>query len=308
VTRPCTRSVVAAAVLGAVALLAGCASSTSPRPGGSGSGTTSVAASGSSSAANLPHRVVSLSPSATETLFAIGAGQQVVAVDKYSDFPATAPKTTLDGNSPSVEAIAAYRPDLVVVADDTDKLKSQLGKLAIPVLVEPAPDTLTDAYSEIDALGVATGHSDGAKTVVASMRSQISALLNGVPHRAAPLSYYHELDPTLYTATSKTFIGQLYALAGLRNIADAAAKGGNQYPQLSAEYLLRANPQLVFLADTKCCAQNAQSFGKRAGFGPLAAVVSGHVVTLDDDIASRWGPRIVDFLSRIVAAVKADQS
>lgn len=303
-TRPPTRSVVAAAaLLGVVALLAGCASGNSTSPGRSGS----AAASGSSSAATGPHRIVSLSPSATETLFAIGAGQQVVAVDKYSDYPSNAPKTTLDGNSPSVEAISAYRPDLVVVADDTDKLKSQLGKLAIPVLIEPAPDTLSDAYSEVDSLGTATGHADGAKAVVASMQTQISALVSGIPHRTTPMSYYHELDPTLYTATSKTFIGQLYALAGLRNIADAAAKGGNQYPQLSAEYLLRANPQLVFLADTKCCEQNAQSFAKRAGFGQLAAVRAGHVVPLDDDIASRWGPRVVDFLNRIVAAVKADQ-
>lgn len=290
----------AAAVTVALALLSACGSNT-----GSRSATTPVQqprASVSAAAAG-PHRIVSLSPTATETLFAIGAGEQVVAADKYSNYPATAPKTALDALQPNAEAIARYSPDLVVVSDDTDNLKAQLSKLKISVLIEPAARTLTDAYGEITALGVKTGHRAQAKTLVASMRRQITGLIRRVPHRSRPLTYFHELDDTLYTVTSKTFIGQLYSLVGLRNIADAAGKGGNQYPQLSAEFLVKSNPDLVFLADTKCCAQSRRTFGARPGFGELGAVLHGRVIPLDDDVASRWGPRIVDLLRRIVAVV-----
>jgi iron complex transport system substrate-binding protein len=287
-----------AAVLAALALISACGSNAAS-PGGPATGTTSTAPA---SAAG-PQRIVSLSSTATETLFAVGAGKQVVAVDKYSNYPASAPKTQLDGLQPNAEAIARYAPDLVVAADDTGNLKAQLAKLKIPVRIEPAAQTLADAYGEIDSLGTLTGHGDQAVKLVASMRQQISGLIKGLPHRSQPLTYFHELDDTLYTATSKTFIGALYSLVGLRNIADATAKSGNQYPQLSAEYLVKADPDLVFLADTKCCAQSQETFGARPGFAHLKAVLDRHVIPLDDDVASRWGPRIVDFLRRIVAVI-----
>lgn len=299
-----------AAVLAAVALVSACGSNSAP-PGGPATGTSGISnatpkltpSAGTSASDAGPHRIVSLSSTATETLFAVGAGQQVVAVDKYSNYPASAPKTALDGLQPNAEAIARYTPDLVVASDDTDNLKAQLSKLKIPVLVEPAAQTLTDAYGEIETLGTLTGHHAQAVELVASMRRQISSLTKDLPHRSKPLTYFHELDDTLYSATSKTFIGELYSLAGLRNVADAAGKGGNQYPQLSAEYLVKADPDLVFLADTKCCGQSQQRFGARPGFAQLKAVLHRHVIPLDDDIASRWGPRIVDFLRRIVAVI-----
>lgn len=172
------------------------------------------------------------------------------------------------------------------------------------MLIEPAATTLADAYQEITALGAKTGHAAEATRLVTSMRARIGGLVKQVAHRGTPLSYYHELDNTLYTVTSKTFIGQLYALAGLRDIADGA-HGTGDYPQLSAEYLVKADPDLVFLADTKRCAQSAATFAARPGFSKLRAVREGQVIPLDDDIASRWGPRIVDFLQRIVAVVRA---
>lgn len=298
-----------AAVLAALALISACSSNSAPPSGpatgapGTSSTTPSLTPSAGSSADTGPHRIVSLSSTVTEMLFAVGAGKQVVAVDKYSNYPASAPKTGLDALQPNAEAIARYLPDLVVVSDDTDNLKAQLSKLKIPVLVEPAAQTLTEAYREIGSLGTLTGHHAQAVALVASMRRQIGSLIQRLPHRTKPLTYFHELDNTLYTATSKTFIGELYSLAGLRNIADASAKSGNQYPQLSPEYLVKADPDLVFLADTKCCAQSQRSFGSRPGFGQLRAVLHRHVVPLDDDIASRWGPRIVDFLRQIVAVI-----
>ena len=88
-----------------------------------------------------------------------------------------------------------------------------------------------------------------------------------MPKAAKPLTVYHELDPTYYSATSKTFIGRVYALLGLRNIADAADKTGSGYPQLSAEYIVAASPDLIVLADTKCCGQTAAKVGKRGRAG-----------------------------------------
>jgi len=254
-----------------------------------------------------PRRIVSLSPTATEMLFAVGAGDQVVAVDDQSNYPAKAPKTKLSAYTPNVEAIAKYKPDLVVIAEDTKGLKAGLEKLHLKVLIEPAAVTTADTYRQVLALGEATGHGDEAKKENASIKRRLAAAVKNLPHRAKPLTYYYELDNTLYSATSKTFIGSLFRLAGLRNIADPADKGGKSggYPQLTAEYLVTANPDLVFLADTKCCKQNAKTFAARPGFAGLHAVTAKQVVPLDDDIASRWGPRIVDLLKKIVAAVRA---
>jgi cobalamin transport system substrate-binding protein len=285
-------------VIAALMLLAGC---------GSSSDTTADAGGSPSSSAPSSRRIVSLSATATEMLFAIGAGKQVVAVDDQSNYPPEAPKTDLSAYTPNVEAIANYKPDLVVIAGDTKGLKAGLEKLRVRVLDQPAAVTIEDTYREMLELGDATGHRDEAERQNASIKQGIADAVKGVKVRPKPLTYYYELDNTLYSVTSKTFIGSLFTLAGLQNIADAADAGGQSggYPQLSAEYLVQANPDLVFLADTKCCQQNATTFAARPGFAGLRAVTSGGVIPLDDDIASRWGPRVVDLLKAIVAAEEA---
>jgi iron complex transport system substrate-binding protein len=247
-----------------------------------------------------PTRIVSLSPTATELLFAIGAGGQVVAVDSNSNHPAEAPKTELSAYQPNLEAIAGYRPDLVVYSDDIGGLAAGLGKLGVPALRQPAAKGLDDTWAQIDQLGKATGHSAEAARLTATMRTEIERI-TGSARRERPLTYYHELDKNLYTATSETFIGQLYGRLGLENIADAADKDGSGYPQLSAEYVVKADPDLIFLADTKCCDQSARTVAARPGWDQVRAVKDGAVVELDDDVASRWGPRVVDFL-KVVAA------
>lgn len=254
-----------------------------------------------------PQRIVSLSPTTTEMLFAIDAGAQVVAVDDQSSHPEQAPRTQLSGFKPNLEAIAGYKPDLVVASNDIDNLVSGLTKLKIPVLLLPAASTLDDSYAELAALGRATGNEQQAADVVSRMRADIEKIVKETPKPNRPLRYYYELDPTYYTVTSSTFIGQLYALLGLTNIADAApnvASAGG-YPQLSAEYVVSANPDLVFLADTKCCAQNAKSVAARPGWSAVNAVRTGGIVALDDDVASRWGPRIVDAMRAAAGAVEA---
>jgi iron complex transport system substrate-binding protein len=104
--------------------------------------------------------------------------------------------------------------------------------------------------------------------------------------------------------TSNTFIGSLYELFGLRNIADAT-EGDTDYPQLSAEFIVSQDPDLIFLADTKCCGASAETVAARPGWDVLSAVKAGHVVELDDDIASRWGPRLVDYVAAIAAALES---
>jgi iron complex transport system substrate-binding protein len=247
---------------------------------------------------------VSLSPTATEMLFAMGAGGQVVAVDDQSNYPPEAPHSNLSGFQPNVEAIAADNPDLVVVSNDTNGIVASLKTLKIPVLVEPAATTLDDSYHQIAELGDATGNGGGAATEITSMKDKISSIVSSIPKRSTPLRYYHELDNTYYSVTSKTFIGAIYTLVGLVNIADAADKQGSGYPQLSAEYIVNANPDFVFLADTKCCQQNAASVAARPGWSTLSAVRNGRVVALDDDIASRWGPRTPDLLAAVAAVLE----
>jgi iron complex transport system substrate-binding protein len=252
----------------------------------------------------FPHRIVSLSPTVTEDLFAIGAGKQVVAVDQDSNYPKRAPRTSLSGFTPNVEAIANYHPDLVFISYDPGNFASQLRKLGIKVVNEAAANNLKQAYGEILGLGRITGHNRGAKAVVRSMRTQLAALVRSVPKSRRHLRIYHELDPTYYTATSKTFIGSVYRLFGFRDIADAAGGTGGGYPQLSAEYIIAQNPQIIVLADTKCCQQSYATVSARPGWSSIAAVEHHRVVGADDDVASRWGPRIVQFARSVARIAK----
>ena len=247
-------------------------------------------------------RIISLSPTLTEDLFAIGAGKQVVAVDNQSNYPKQAPHSDLSGYTPNVEAIAGYHPDLVVLSYEGPWV-AQLEKLGIAVQYEPGADNLAQAYEEIRDLGRLTGHEPQAKKVVHSMEMQLKAIVQSVPNaRRHQVTLYHELDQTYYSATSATFIGRIYKLFGFRDIADAADSAHTGYPQLSAEYIVAANPQIVVLADSKCCGQTPATVAARAGWGGIAAVKNQRVVAVDDDVASRWGPRIVQF-ARAVAEI-----
>jgi iron complex transport system substrate-binding protein len=252
--------------------------------------------------ATRPERIVSLSPTATESLFAIHAGDQVVAVDDQSNYPAEAPHSKLSGYQPNVEAIAGYRPDLVVAAFDPSGLVKGLRKLNIPVLLQPAATNLDEAYAQIETLGLATGHEPGAKAVVTRMRARIAELVASAS-AGKSISVYHELGPDYFSATSKTFIGSIYKLLGAENIADGAGGKAPDYPQLSAEYILSANPDVIVLSDTKCCGQSPETVAGRPGWSKIAAVRNGHVIPVDDDIASRWGPRTVDFVEIVARAI-----
>ena len=252
-----------------------------------------------------PQRVVSMSVTATEMLFAIGAGEKLVAVDNFSNYPAeTASLEKVDAYQPNVEAISALQPDLVIVSYDPGNLIEQLNALSIPVFSANAVANLDGVYEQITQLGTLTGRSDEAMSVVATMQSEIGEIVAGITKTDPPLTYFYELDPTLYTITSNTFVGGVMSSLGLVSIADDV-EAGNDYPQLSAEVLVEKDPDIIFLADTKCCAQSAETVAARDGWAELRAVRTSNIVELDDDIASRWGPRLVDLVRVVADAVAA---
>jgi iron complex transport system substrate-binding protein len=246
---------------------------------------------------NEPAKIVSLSPTATEMLWEIGAGDQVVAVDDQSDYPKDVPTTKLSGYQPNVEAVLEYEPDLVVAADDTGDLVANLEKARVPTLLLPAAEDLDETYSQIERLGAATGHTDEAEQDVTDMREGIDQALADAPD-AKGLTYFHELTPDLYSASSSTFIGEVYGLFGLKNIADRS-KVKDDYPKLSREYVVQADPDLVFLADSQCCDVSVADVEKRPGWEQVAAVGEEQVHVVDEDVASRWGPRVVDFVQQV---------
>jgi iron complex transport system substrate-binding protein len=287
-----TRRRVFSAVLAASFALAAC--------GGSGSESNTTAPS-------VKLRIVSLSPTATEMLYAIGAGDQVVAVDSLSTYPAeVADKVTkMSAYEPSVEAIVGYTPDVVLISNDMNKITEQLQSISsrkITVWTGAAAATLDDVYKQITELGDLTGKVDEAQKLVSSMKDRIA---KAMPSQPSSGSYFYELDNTLYSVTSNTFVGALLKPFGLTNVADGA-EAGNDYPQLSAEAIVKANPSIIFLADTKCCATSAAEVAKRPGWTGIDAVKNNRVVELDDDVASRWGPRVVDLIEQFATAVNSE--
>ena len=254
---------------------------------------------------SIPKRIISLSPSATEILYAIGSGKQVIAVDDLSNYPSEAPMTKLSAFNPNVEALLNYKPDLIILNADATKaleVKAALEKLKIKVFLESAPKTLREAYLEITALGRATGKISGAQSVVSDMKKKISTAIKA-GKTSKKISFFHELDNTLYTATSDTFIGKVYKDFNLINIADPAATADSAgYPQLQSEYVIKANPKIVFLADAQY-GESLETLNKRPGWNGIAAVKHKNVVALPEDIPSRWGPRLVDFYQFIADTI-----
>ena len=261
------------------------------------------AANGRVTIPKQPRRIVILGASHTETVFAIGAGRWVVAVDDQSNVPRSAPRTKLSNLRPNAEAVARYKPDLVISSTQSNKLLPALRRLRIPVILGPAATHIGGAYEQMKQIGSATGRRAAADRLIARMKRRIRRAVRSVPG-GRRLSVFHELTPDLYSATSGSFIGRVYRLFGLRNIADQAAKAGTDYPQLSAEYVIGANPDVIVLADTRCCAQNASAIRRRPGWDGIDAVKHGRVVALDDDIPSRWGPRIADFVEIVARVVR----
>ena len=264
-----------------------------------------------------PQCIVSLSPTATSTLYAIGAGPQVQAVDKYSNYPAQGlPRKRIDAFNPSVEGIvgickksAAHpstKPDLVIISYDANSIKQKLTALGVRVVQQDAPVSLGDAFNQVKQLGLLTGHVLRARQLASSLSRTISSDIASIPrHPSQVINVYYELDPTYYSLTSGTFVGALLKALGLVNIADAKSTSADAgYPQLNSEYIVSASPQLIFLADTICCRVTPGVVAARPGFASISAVQHNHVVGLNDSVASQWGPRLGLLMNLLTAAVK----
>lgn len=247
----------------------------------------------------LPERIVSLSATHTEVLYEIGAGPQIIATDLFSDYPAAAGTTEkVDAFNLSVEAVAALDPDLVILSFDPGDAVAGFEALEIPTVffAPPGPVTLDEVFAEWSDLGEASGHSPAAAALVAQVAREIQEIVAEVPETVRAFTYYVELDSTLFTAGPGSLLDTVFGMLGLVNVAgpDAGA-----FTQLTPEYLIDADPDFVFLADTVCCGVSAASVAQRPGWSEMTAVTNGDVIELDDATASRWGPRLLDLVIRI---------
>ena len=260
-----------------------------------------TATSGGTPTPEVPQRIVSLSPTATEILFAIGAAEQVVAVDAYSYYPPQAPVTDLSGWDPNVEAVLAYEPDLVLISNDANDLVAAMEAVGVDVLLSPAPADLEGGYGAVADIGTAVGRADEAAALVADLRVEIEAALASAPD--SPIRIYHELGETHFSASSNSFIGAVYAAMGAVNIADEADADGTGFPQLTEEYIVNADPELIVITDQG--SYTADDVAARPGWGEVSAVRNGNIVVVDADIASRWGPRLPQFITAVAAALQS---
>ena len=201
-----------------------------------------------------PQRIVSLSPGATEIIYALGAESSLAAVDNQSDFPQAAADfpTKVDAFEPNIEAIAATQPDLVIVATDIGGLVAALDQLNIPVFYQDIDTDITNidaVFTQIALLGKVTGKSSEADTLLADLGARVEAVeagVQGVSNATAP-RVFHELDSTLFTVSENSFIGDLYNTLRARNIAGDG--GGTAYPQMTQEAVIASAPDIIILAD-----------------------------------------------------------
>lgn len=304
-------ALIAGAIISVLAL-AGCSAGGEKDSGASGDGdfpvTLASGAVGSGEEVTIgerPERIVSLSPTATESLFAIGAGDRVVAVDEYSYYPAEAPVVEgLSGYTPNVESVLSHDPDLVVASMDDGTLASGLRAAEVPLLVLPSAEGLADAYGQIERLGAATGNVADAVELTANMSRDIDDAVESVPEelRGGGLTYYHEVSSDHYTVADDTFLGQVYAMFGLSSIAE----GQTGYPQLSAESIVAADPDFIFLSNGESESMTPEKVAERPGWGELTAVKENRIIVLDEDLASRWGSRLPQFVREIADALTAN--
>lgn len=244
-----------------------------------------------------PKRIISLSPSITEILFEIGSGNQVIAVDNLSNYPNEAPITDISAYDPNVEAISLLNPDLVILSYNIKNLKTALKKIGIETIYLPAPLNFEDILDQIDYLGLQTGNEDKAKKLISKMKNRMKTLQKLRENETAT-KIYHEIDPNYYSPSKFSFIGDIYQKLNYKNVADKADISNLGYPKLSPELIISENPDLIVLPgkDNKY----VEKVKLRPGWSYIEAVKKNNFLLTNNDIASRWGPRILNFASILV--------
>jgi len=254
-------------------------------------------------------RVVSLAPSNTEILFAIGAGEQVVGRDALSNFPEEASRVADIGSTfdaLNTESIVSLEPDLVLAAEiNTPEQAKQLEDLGLTVYYLKNPMTLDEMYGNLEIVAQLTGRQQEAAALVESLRARVAAVDEKIAPISSRFSVFYELDATdpskPYTAGKGTFITQLIERAGAYNIA-ADLEG---YPQMSLEQVVAADPTFIILGDARY-GVTPESIAQRPGWENLSAVRNGNVLPFNDDLVSRPGPRLVDALEELARLLRPE--
>jgi iron complex transport system substrate-binding protein len=242
-----------------------------------------------------PSKIVSLSAAHVEVLYAIGAGGQLLAGDKFSDCPkAAAALEHVDSFTPSVEAITALQPDLVLLAFPNPDLQQALSNVGVKSILVGIPESVDGTLDQIRLVGRVTGHSDEAEAYAKGMGQRIEEIKDSVAGKEQQ-SVYHEVDNTFYTAGPGSFVDDLYGILGVRNIAAAT---GQAFPQLTQEAIIQAAPDVIILADEDA-GESAQTVSARPGWDSIPAVRNGRIYTVDPDIVSRPGPRLIEALETL---------
>lgn len=255
------------------------------------------------SLARPARRVVSLLPAGTETLFALGAGETVVARTRYDREPHLAHLPSVGGGlDPSLEALVAVRPDLVVAFETASesRIRPRIEALGIPVFAIQTEDT-ADIFRNIVSLGQMVGRDSAASALLASIRDELTAVRTAVPPGRRPrVVYVASIDPPI-VAGPGTFLGELIGLAG-GDLVDVGGARGAHWPQISLEALVREEPDIVVLPVGADPGSSVGRLRSEPGWRELRAVREGRIAQVPTDLMSRPGPRIGEIARLLRAA------
>lgn len=249
----------------------------------------------------VPQRIVSVAPSPTEIMFAVGAGSQVVGVDNYSDYPAEAKSLPQIGSyTLNVEVIMSLKPDLIVSSDLVPRAQlDQLEAQGVPYFIF-ATRTMEDVFKDLRLAGSLTGHSLEAEALVAGLQARVNAVTNKtLASDVEKVRTYVEYYP-LWTYGPGSFGNDLIRLAGGANIA---ANASNEYPELTTEFIIAQNPQVIIYTVGPMTTTIASDFAARSGWNNTYAVSHNKIYSIDDNLVSRYGPRVVDGLEQLAEII-----
>jgi iron complex transport system substrate-binding protein len=258
-----------------------------------------------------PERIVSLAPRITELLFAIGAGDQVVAVTSYCNYPPEAQKRQQIGGfsseSQSLEQIVALRPDLAVATGDLQwPIISELERLGVPI-VSLGAESLADLYRELDLLGRLTGHSSEAARLTQAMQrrvERVATMARTIQPQQRVTVFYHVWSEPLMTVGPGSFVGELIAICGGINIVSDASQ---PYPNISQEVLLARDPEVILANSSAHDPMTIERLRTSPGWSSLRAVRNNRIYLIDGDLILRCGPRLVDALEIMARALYGDR-